>query len=532
MSKIFSNSAFELRSDAFIEGDRQATVDGEGVLTCADGGKIDTAVRGRFPRLSSDCPMLDAMYGIAVRDHERITIDPKTYFYMLCNRYGRDRKIPEGFVPSGGVFWAGWGFNTFLYTRDTAYSSWLGTSHILPDVAKSHLQYLRGLRREIGLKVSKRHEIPIEGLPFEQLDVTEREMSDKYNTNSYTRRTDDIVWVLGLWEVYKCTRDPELLPYIIEEFDYFDDHFYRYFLDEADGLYRAQATFIDVGGPCYPGRGPGRTVILKALSTNCLYAGCFSILQEVAALLGRDDRAEEFRKRRNRLAESIRRSFGGHGYPFYKDEEGNISDRREILGTAFLTIFDILPRAEWAGLMASYHDGDYGRPLVWPFYGSKQVYHDNSTWPFADTIFALAEYKVGNRQAAIRATMGKLSRAALEGNFNEVIEYATGKMVGCPGYIWSAASYLALVFKMIAGLEVDGTGKVTFAPVLPAELGDRLDLDGLRIGEMTLNLRVRGNGERVERCTIAGEEVDQPLLEVAAGERTVEIHLGGGEGGS
>jgi len=132
----------------------------------------------------------------------------------------------------------------------------------------------------------------------------------------------------------------------------------------------------------------------------------------------------------------------------------------------------------------------------------------------------------------IRATFGKLCRAALDGNFNEVIEYATGKLVGCPGYIWSAASYLAVIFKMIAGLEIDENGRVTFAPVLPAELGDRLDLDGLRIGEMTVGLHVRGNGERVERCTVDGEEVDRPSLAVTAGERTVEIHLGAGEGGS
>jgi hypothetical protein len=169
MSKIISNDTFELRSDAFIEGDLRASAPDGNTLVTADGESIDTTVANHFPRLSSDSPMLDAMYGIAIRDHERITIDPKTYFYMLCNRYGRDRKIPDGFIPSGSVFWAGWGFNTFLYTRDTAYSSWLGTSYILPDVVRSHLQYLRGLRREIGLKVSRKHEIPIEGIPFEQI---------------------------------------------------------------------------------------------------------------------------------------------------------------------------------------------------------------------------------------------------------------------------------------------------------------------------------------------------------------------------
>lgn len=266
-------------------------------------------------------------------------------------------------------------------------------------------------------------------------------------------------------------------------------------------------------------------MILKALSTNCLYAGCFGILRKVAGLLGESGRAEAFGRRRDRLAEAIRGNFGQHGYPFYKDEEGQYSDRREILGTAFLAIFDILPPAECAELLGSYRGGDYGRPLVWPFYGSQGTYHDNSTWPFADTIFALAEYKVGNRQDVIRATLGKLCRAALNGNFNEVHKYASGEFVGCPGYIWSAASYLAVVFKMIAGMDVDVAGKVAFAPVLPAELGDRLDLTGLKIGRMTINLRLRGNGETIARCLIDGDEAGRPVLDVARGEHDVEIYL-------
>lgn len=522
---IYANSAFKVTGHTFAEGAQKASVNDDGLLTTADGRTIDTAVDDRFPRLSSDSPMLDAMYGIAIRDHERITIDQQAYFYMLCNRFGHSRKIPEGFMPDGSVFWAGYGFNTFLYTRDTAYSSWLGTAYILPEVVKSHLQHLRKLRRKVGMKVSRKHEIPIKGIPTEELDLTEREMAATYNTNSFTRRTDDIVWVLGLWEVYQSTRDVDLLPYMLEEFDYFDGHFYRYFYDEIDGLYRGQPTFIDVGGPCYPGRGPGETVTLKALSTNCLYAGCFTVLQKVAGLLGEREKAAFFGRRRDQLAESIRSSFGEHGYPFYKYEDGTYSDRHEIIGIAFLALFDILPPEACGPLLSDYHDGDFGRPLVWPFYGSERVYHDNSTWPFADTIFTLAEYKVGDKQDAVRKTMGKLCRHSLNGNFNEVLEYASGNFIGCPGYIWSSASFLALVYRMIAGMEMSEYGPVSFAPVLPPEFGDRFDLTGLKIGAMTINLRLRGNGEEIARCTIDGAESKQAISEVDNGVHEIEIHL-------
>lgn len=521
---IYGNESFELTRDSFIEGDSKALVR-EGKLVTAVGETIAVKVDAGFPQVSSDCPMLDAMYGIAMRDHERVTIDPKTYFYMLCNRFTRDFKIPDGMIPEGSVFWAGYGFNTYLYTRDTAYSSWLGTAYILPEVVESHLKYLRGLRRMVGLKVAKLHDIPIEGIPTEQTGMTGQEMVQLYNTNCYTRRTDDIVWVLGLWEVYKSTGDEALLSYILDEFAYFDEHFYRYFMDEATGLYRGQSTFIDIGGAPYGGRSASNTVTLKTLSTNCLYVGCFEMLRKVAAMLGKGALAETLQKRHDDLAASIRKHFSAVGYHHYLDDEGGSSGRQEVLGLAFLTLFNILPPDEGAKLLADYHDGDYGRPLMWPFCGSDRVYHDNSTWPFANTIFAMAEYKVGNKQDVIRKTMGGLCRHALNGNFNEVLEWKTGKFVGCPSYIWSAASFLALVYKMIAGMEVSEAGKLSFKPVLPEELGGRFELTGLKVGGMTVNLHVRGNGEAIERCVVDGHETQEALMDLDDGEHEVDIDL-------
>ncbi|MDT8389147.1 MAG: hypothetical protein RRC34_01395 [Lentisphaeria bacterium] len=101
----------------FSQGDQKAQAPGNGFWETADGSTIDTHVSHTIPQLSSACPMLDTMYGISIYDHECVTIDPKTYFYMLCNRFTRDFKIPEGFISDGSVFWVGYGFNTYLYER-------------------------------------------------------------------------------------------------------------------------------------------------------------------------------------------------------------------------------------------------------------------------------------------------------------------------------------------------------------------------------------------------------------------------------
>jgi len=523
---LFSNGAFELYADAFYEQDQKAFVRNQDTLVTADGTEVVPQLRRDHPELKSGCPIVDIMYAISLFDHERIIVDPRMYYYALCAKFGGRRGIPKGVLTDDSVFWAGYGFNTYLYTRDVAYSSWLGTSYVYPDVVRSHLQYLRGLRKNIGYTVSQGHDIPIDGVSCEVLDIDEQELALLYNTNSFTRRTDDVVWVLGMWEYYKATFDESILSWMLDEFDYFDNQFYKWLYDEADGLYRGQATFIDIGGSGYPGYSNQQSIMIKALSTNCLYAAAFEIMAELCHLTGSDDRAEEFISRRRALVEAIRfHLFDGHQFAYFLDPDGKPSDRREILGTAFLVLFNILPEGEQAQVVNAYPGGVYGRPLIWPFYPGESVYHNNSTWPFADVIFSLAEYKCLSKEDVILATLGRMCRHALNGNFNEVLKYETGEFVGCPGYIWSAAAYLGVIFKMIAGMEVDAGGMVRFCPVLPKELGGRFDVSGLRIGDLKLNVHIRGAGQKVVSCSVDDVVVDKPVVRVEEAIRTIEITL-------
>lgn len=523
MSLILKTNTYTVMSDRFIESQRQAHVTADGLLT-ADGEMIPLDTKG-FPTVHSTSPLFDAMYAVSIRDHKRLAIDPDRYYYALCMKFFHSREIPEGIYPEGYVFWAGYGFNTLLYTRDVAYSSWLGTAHLFPQAVRDHLTHVRDLRKNLGLKVSRGHEIPIEGIPTEVLDMDERGLMRRYNTNSYTRRTDDVIWVFGLWEVFKRTRDMGLLRTMLDTFAYFDANFYRYFLDEADGLYRGQATFIDPGGNGYPGYTNQESVMIKALSTNGLYVGAFDIMAQVCRLLGDGDRAKAFQARRASLAVAIRQAFGPHGYPYYIDPDGIPSDRHELLGLAFLALFDIVPPEEGRALLARYPTGDFGRPQIWPPYAGSKIYHNHATWPFADVLFSRAEYKVGDKAAVVQDTFGRLARHSLQGNFCELMAYATGDFVGCPGYIWSAAAYLALVFKMVAGIDISATGAVSFAPVLPEALGGELHIEGLTLGPMTVNLHVTGSGDKIATCEIDDRAVDKPDLAIEAGTRDIRITL-------
>jgi hypothetical protein len=523
MRQILKTEAYTVYADRFVEGRQQARVTDDGLQT-ADGKTIPLDTEG-FPTVRSSSPLFDALYALSIRDHKRLVIDSDRYYYALCMKFFHSREIPEGIYPQGSVFWAGYGFNTLLYTRDVAYASWLGTAYPFPQAVRDHLMHVRNLRKNLGLKVSRDHTIPIAGIPTEVLDMDERDLKRRYNTNSYTRRTDDVVWVFGLWEVYKRTQDTALLQTMMDTFTYFDWHFYRYFLDEADGLYRGQATFIDPGGNGYPEYSNQESVMIKALSTNGLYVGAFDIMAQVSDLLNEVNRAEAYTARRASLSEAIRRAFGPHGYPYYIAPDGTPSDRRELLGTAFLALFDIILPEESRDLLESYPPGDFGRPQIWPPYEGKKIYHNHATWPFADVLFSRAQYKVCDKAAVIRDTFGRLARHSLQGNFCELMAYETGDFVGCPGYIWSAAAYLALVFKMVAGMNIEPSGWVSFAPVLPEALGNELHIEELTIGPMTLTLEVTGSGDKIAACRIDEESVDAPILDIKPGTHHIHVTL-------
>lgn len=73
---VYTNRRFSLSPDRLVE-DEQIAIAGTGTLATATGVRLNTTVASGYPRIASDCPMLDAMYGIAIRDHQRLVIDQR-----------------------------------------------------------------------------------------------------------------------------------------------------------------------------------------------------------------------------------------------------------------------------------------------------------------------------------------------------------------------------------------------------------------------------------------------------------------------
>ena len=97
-------------------------------------------------------------------------------------------------------FGAGAAFKIVIFTRDISYSGVLGLNRLYPDIMNQSLRLTRDVRLRLGFRTPKEYIIDDINVPWRAEEISEIEIVRKFHTNSYTRRTDDVVW---LW----CAHD-------------------------------------------------------------------------------------------------------------------------------------------------------------------------------------------------------------------------------------------------------------------------------------------------------------------------------------
>lgn len=512
---LWTTPAYALYRDRIEEGGETAFAEIRGkwlALRNARHELVRPFLRGEHASLTTPSSLFNVLYAIALNDLELNVIDGQ-YFRISPDFHYR-----------------------MLFTRDVAYSSLLGANYGFAGVVKSHLRRVLAQRSELGFTTSRGQQIPIPAITTQEKveDLNNNDFFEKYSTHPYARRTDDVCWVLGFWAALQVQSTAEELAWFLEEFDAMDRRFYAPFRDPVDQLYHGQASFIDIGGTGYPaGFTAQDSIMVKALSTNCLYAEAFRIMAEVARHLGRVDRAAELTRRSEEMRRAILREFrhpDGY-YAYFKHRDGRLEPRREQLGSAFLVRFGILPPKNLKEATDGYPNNGYGSPLLHPFYPGNRVYHNLAMWPFANQFFAHAAWRVEPTDESWFRAYGALARHALQGNFNEVVDYATGGRAEkhARHYIWSAAAFLNLVHEMLFGLEVRDLRELRFQPHVPKGFGGETVLDGLIVQGTRCTIALNGEGRRPERVLLDGKPVQEPSIPLDGRPHRLDIKLSGSD---
>ena len=248
-----------------------------------------------FPQYSSDYPLADALYNLALEEARR-AVEPDSTF-----RTGKE--------------WAG------VWTRDVSYSIILAQASLQPKVAMNSL-----LR-----KVSKDGRI----------------IQDTGTGGAYPCSTDRIIWATAAWEIYQATGDEAWLRqvYPIIRQSIADDQQNAH--DPATGLMRGESSFLDWREQTYPRwMQPADIYQSENLGTNAVHYQANIVLAQMASRLGQPDVAALHQQQAAAIKAGINQHLwqadkGYYGQYLYGRANLTLSPKAEALGEALCVIFGI-----------------------------------------------------------------------------------------------------------------------------------------------------------------------------------------------
>ncbi len=169
-------------------------------------------------RLKNATPLMERLWRIALSDVESNIVE----------------------TDDGKYFGAGKSFGVVVFTRDISYSGVLGLNKLYPEIMKQSLRATRDVRLRLGFTVQKEYVLENIDVLWQPEDISEVGFAQKYHTNSYCRRTDDVVWLWCAYDLFSKTGTKEDWQWVYKMGNKFFEEFYDPFFDSTDDLFYGQ----------------------------------------------------------------------------------------------------------------------------------------------------------------------------------------------------------------------------------------------------------------------------------------------------
>ncbi|MBC6697290.1 alpha-L-rhamnosidase-related protein [Hymenobacter puniceus] len=436
-----------------------------------------------FPQLTSDFPLLDALYNMALEEAKR-AVEPDGTF-----RTGQE--------------WAG------VWTRDISYSIILSQALLQPEAAKTSLM----------------RKVTPEG----------RIIQDTGTGGAYPVSTDRIIWATAAWEIYLTTGDEgwlrQVYPIIKRTIE--DDEQVAY--DAQTGLVRGESSFLDWREQTYPKwMQPVDIYQSENLGTNAAHYQGNIVLGLMAEKLGETAVARAAQTRAARIGKGINEHLwledkGYYGQFRYGRVHQQVSPKSEALGEALAVLFGVAEGSRPQTIVARTPVMDYGVPCIYPQISGIPPYHNNAVWPFVQSYWGLAAAKVGNETAFMESLMAVARPAALfltnKENFVASNGDFAGTQINSSNMLWSLSGALGLVYKGLFGMNFQAN-QLTFQPFVPQALAGTRKLTNFRYRGAVLNIEMVGFGQGIRQITLDGKPLpDATIPATLTGPHNIRIEL-------
>ncbi|MBN2713068.1 MAG: hypothetical protein JXR97_11655 [Planctomycetes bacterium] len=381
-------------------------------------------------RLKNPTPFMEKLWRCALYDVES----------NIC-------RIDKGFYFAAGGRGKGW--NGMVFTRDLGFSGILGLNRLYPQEMYDSIRTTREVRLSIGLRVDREHYHP--DLPFEQEDLSEEEYKQKYGTNPYARRSDDVLWLWWAEDLFSQHFDTEEnWTWLYETGNCCFEKLYNPFYNQETGLYKGQSSFVDIAGNGYPEsfglhtiKAKRNCLTIESSSTNCLYYKGMKIMASLAKRLGKEEEHGDWERRAEKLRNAIRvKLLHPDGtVSYFKHEDQHLEQRQHCLATAFAVICGVLDGEAARDAVKDYPVAWWGVPLIYPFFPNGKCYHNNSAWPFCDAFFLRAREKALGIDESARE-LALLARSCRGDTFHEWTNFHTKIPSGKSAQLWTIAPFI------------------------------------------------------------------------------------------
>jgi hypothetical protein len=318
------------------------------------------------------------------------------------------------------------------------------------------LRVTRDVVSKLGYKVSREEVIKEINAPWEIIAEDKTEVMAQYKSNSITRRTDDVVWIWAVDDLFKSHPEVADWKWFYNNGKKNFDEFYAPWYDKTDGLYKAQPTFHDIQSSAYPkGYSQADCVLLKSTSTNCLYYKALLSLANAAKKCNLPEESKVWNQKAKSLKAAIIKELmlPDGTFTYYKDRYGKVMPNQHNLGTAFAIIFGVVEGKAAKKAIENYPTSEFGTPLQYPFMENKGD-HNQASWPFCDTFFLIAKEiadgkdYTGYNAALLARTMGtkldpkKNPEWGGFGSFHEKVQLPSGLISGSGSQLWTSAAFM------------------------------------------------------------------------------------------
>ncbi|MCF0220413.1 MAG: glycogen debranching protein [Muribaculaceae bacterium] len=437
---------------------------------------------GRFPQFASQTPLADAAWNMAMHEIDSDLRPDSTY--------------------RAGHAWDG------VWTRDVSYSIVLSLALLDP----------QGAMNSLMAKVRNG-----------------RIVQDTGTGGAWPVSSDREVWALAAWEIYCVTGDVAWLKQAadIVSASLTDDLVCVW--DPNYQLMHGEQSYLDWREQTYPyWMQPADIYSSMTLGTNVVFARAAEILTQMNAILGRET-SPTVVALHDQIKEALTKylwmpQLGYYCGYIYTSPYAIPSPATDNLGQALAIIYGLADKDMAASIIEKTPCTVWGTNSVFPQQAEIRPYHNDAVWPFVQAYWNIAAARTGN-DAALRHGLAAIYRAAAMFSTNKELFVAhngdyRGTAINSDAQLWSATGSAAMILKVVAGMNFTPEG-IEFAPVVPAWYGGEKKLTTIRYRDKTLDVTVRGTGNKVTAVKIDGKPANKPFFAASlpAGKHTVELDM-------